>query len=274
MNSLEKKLKELTNSVESYEQRSRRRAIFFSLVVPAVLLTLYIGFAVWQVSQLERIKRQLEEQNKKLNDENTSLVQETSRLTKKATEAKGKIEGTKKELDAINFQITQVRKSSDDKAIQDSLSEIERRTTNVDSTITSAAKDLERFQKTACGSILDSKTGLEWYIGSDQNMTWDEANNWVNSLTACGGRWKMPKIEELKPLYNQAYTAGKGYSTNGQYFPAHMAPIFNGIGGGSWVWAEERSQGNALNFYQNLAVFISRNNPDQFSVRAFAVRSK
>jgi len=274
MTSLERKLKELTDSVESYERRSRRRAIFFSLVMPAILLTLYIGFAVWQVNQLEQRKRQLEEQNKKLNEENIVLVQESNSLAKKVTEAKGKIESAKEELDALNRQVAQARQSPNDKALQNSLSEIERRATNLDSTITSAAKDLERYQKTACGSILDTRTGLEWYIGPDRNMTWDEAKNWISSLRACGGSWRMSKIGELKPLYNPAYTAGKGYFANGQYFPGRMAPIFDGIGGGSWVWAEEENQGNAFNFHENLAVSIPRNNPDQFSVRAFAVRSK
>jgi hypothetical protein len=274
MTSLERKLKELTDSVESYERRSRRRAIFFSLVMPAVLLTLYIGFVVWQVNSLEQRKKHLEEQNNRLSAENIDLIQESNSLAEKVTEVKEKIETAKEELDALNRQVVQARQSPNDQALQNLLSEIERRATNLDSTITSAAKDLERYQKTSCGSILDTRTGLEWYIGPDQNMTWDEAKNWVSSLTACGGNWRMPKIEELKPLYNQAYTAGKGYFTKGQYFPARMAPIFNEIGGGSWVWAEEESQGNALNFHENLAVSISRNNPDQFSVRAFAVRSK
>jgi cell division protein FtsB len=274
MTSLERKLKELTDSVESYERRSRKRAIFFSLVLPAVLLTLYIGLSIWQVNQLEQRKRRLEEQNKKLNEENITLVQETSNLTKKVTEAKGKLESAKEGLNAINFQLGQAKRSSNDKNLQDSLSEIERRATNVDSTITAVAKDLERYQKTVCGSIFDSRTELEWYVGPNQNMTWDKASNWAGSLTACGGRWRIPKIEELKPLYNKAYIAGKGHFAGGQYFPARMAPVFNGIGGGAWVWAEEGNQGNAFNFHENLAVSIPRNNPDQFSVRAFAVRSK
>lgn len=274
MNSLEKRLKELTDSVESYEQRSRNRAIFFSLVLPAALFTLYIGLSIWQVNQLEQKKLKLEAYNKKLQKENIALIQATKTLTKNTTEAKRSIKNAKEELDAINHQLNQAKRSSSNQALQNSLLEIERRSENLNSAITTAAKDLERYQKTSCGSILDSRTGLEWYIGPDRNMNWNEASKWVDSLTACGVRWRMPKIEELKPLYSQTEIAGKGYFTGGQYFPARMAPVFNEIGGGSWVWADEESQGNAFNFHENIAVMILRNNPEQLSVRAFAVRTR
>jgi len=80
MNLQETKLKELENSVEDYERRSRKRAIIFSLVIPATLLTLYLGFGMWQVTQLDKYKQQLEERNRTLEKENLSLAKEVDNL--------------------------------------------------------------------------------------------------------------------------------------------------------------------------------------------------
>jgi cell division protein FtsB len=276
MTSLEKKLKELNDSVESYERRSRKRAFIYSLLIPAVLLTFYLGFIVWQISQLKSQKEQLERENSTLNESNLALTRERSYLATQITKAQGEIEAARTELETINQQLAKVRSASDNESVQNSVSEIERRVTNVDSGITSAARNLERYQKTNCGSIIDNSTNLEWFIGPDRNMTWDESSNWVRTLAVCGGQWRLPQISELASLYNEAYTAGQGYFTGGQYFPAHIHPIFDDIGGGSWVWSSETSGSNnagSYNFNQGVAVEFSRNNTT-YSTRVFAVRSR
>jgi hypothetical protein len=240
------------------------------------LLTFYLGFIVWQISQLKYQKEQLEQQNSNLKQNNIALTRERSYLATQITEAQGKIETARSELEAINQQLARVRSASDSASVQESVSEIERRVTNVDSGITSAARDLERYKKTSCGSIIDNSTNLEWFIGPDRNMTWDDSRDWVRNLTACGGQWRLPQINELASLYNEAYTAGKGYFTGGQYFPAHIHPIFDDIGGGSWVWSSENLGSNnarSYNFNQGVEVEFSRNNTT-YSTRVFAVRSK
>jgi serine/threonine-protein kinase len=126
----------------------------------------------------------------------------------------------------------------------------------------------------SCGSITDNKTGLEWYIGPDQNMTWPEAAKWVRNMDTCGRGWRMPTISELRALYNPNFTAGTGYFTAGRYWPAHLSPVFAGIGGGSWVWSKEMQQGgnaHSFNFNQGAAVTYSQETT-AFSTRAFAVR--
>ncbi|MBL1178662.1 Lcl domain-containing protein [Pantanalinema sp. GBBB05] len=278
MTSLEKKLKELNDSVESYEHRSRKRAFVYSLVIPTILLTFYLGFTVWQISQLKYQKEQLEQQNNSLMESKIALTRERSYLATQTMEAQAKIETARRELEAINQQLTRVRSASDSASVRESVSEIERRVTNVDSGITSAARNLEKYKKTGCGSIIDNSTSLEWFIGPDRNMTWDESRDWVKNLTACEGRgqWRLPQINELASLYNEAYTAGKGYFTGGQYFPAHIHPIFADIGGGSWVWSSETLGSNhvrSYNFNQGVEVEFPRNNKT-YSIRVFAVRSK
>lgn len=47
--------------------------------------------------------------------------------------------------------------------------------------------------------IIDNLTDLEWMMGPDRDMTWDEARDWVTSL---GDDWRMPSRGELARLMN------------------------------------------------------------------------
>jgi uncharacterized caspase-like protein len=49
--------------------------------------------------------------------------------------------------------------------------------------------------------IHDAQTGLEWVVGPDQDMTWEDASAWVATLTVDGGGWRMPTSAELDALY-------------------------------------------------------------------------
>jgi hypothetical protein len=69
----------------------------------------------------------------------------------------------------------------------------------------------DRYNVAPCGSVEDSKTRLEWFVGPDKTMSWDEAKTWIGSLTACGGNWQMPTIEQLATLYDSRFTAGTGF---------------------------------------------------------------
>jgi hypothetical protein len=131
-----------------------------------------------------------------------------------------------------------------------------------------------RFSVSSCGSINDDSTKLEWFVGPDKNMTWNEAQQWTMNLAECGGGWRMPAAEEIRVLYDPSKTAGKGYYTNGKYFPAHIDQVFSGIGGGSWVWTDRSfgSEAQSYNLNQGKTVTYAANNT-VYSTRAFAVRS-
>jgi serine/threonine-protein kinase len=131
-----------------------------------------------------------------------------------------------------------------------------------------------RFSVSSCSSVKDLHTGLEWFVGPDRNMTWPEARQWTVGLQNCGGDWRMPTTEEIKGLYDPAAQAGIGYYTGGKYFPAHIDPAFNAIGGGSWVWADETTGNDArsFNLNQGKAVIYPAMNT-LYSTRAFAVRN-
>lgn len=70
-----------------------------------------------------------------------------------------------------------------------------------------------RFSKSADGVILDSKTGLLWYVGySDFNHF--AAEKFAKSLTANGGGWRLPTIEELWGIWQP------------RHGECHIDPIF------------------------------------------------
>jgi len=131
-----------------------------------------------------------------------------------------------------------------------------------------------RYRTTSCQSIIDRVTQLEWYVGPDLNTTWSNANKWVGELTACGGEWALPRIDQLRTLFKPDRTAGTGYYTRGRYWPAHIDPIFFQIGAGSWVWAAggaDAQSAPAFNFNQGVAVRLPPT-IEEYTVRAFAVR--
>lgn len=131
-----------------------------------------------------------------------------------------------------------------------------------------------RFQVATCGSILDKITHLEWYPGPDLNIMWPDADKWAKELRACNETWTMPSIAQLKTLFDRKVVGGIGYFTRGRNWPAHIDPVFSGIGKGSWVWAQGQHHGDnapAFNFNQGVEVEIPST---EFygTVRVFAVR--
>jgi hypothetical protein len=137
-----------------------------------------------------------------------------------------------------------------------------------------SAEGQARYSVTACQSIKDARTGLEWFVGPDRNMTWYEAQQWTTGLGICGGGWRMPSIEEIRGLFDPAATAGVGFLLNGQHYPAHIDPVFNAIGGGSWVWANERNGDSAQSFNLNQGIVVTYSALNAtYSTRAFAVRT-
>ena len=53
------------------------------------------------------------------------------------------------------------------------------------------------------GVITGSETGLEWVVGPDQDMDYNQAVQWVRECNTAGGGWRMPTWQELKPLYEK-----------------------------------------------------------------------
>jgi len=132
------------------------------------------------------------------------------------------------------------------------------------STHVSKSKMVDRdghFIRYTNGIVRHTKTGLEWIIGPDRDMAWEEAKQWVDRLTVAGSGWRMPQIDDLKTLYE------KDRGTR------NMTPLLKTTG---WfVWSEE-TKGSSLawyfGFYRGDGYWDRRNS--SYNVRAFAVRDR
>ena len=78
------------------------------------------------------------------------------------------------------------------------------------------------------GAIYDTDSGLEWYPGPDQGMTWQEAHDWVAGLADLGGGWRMPECPELDALHR----IGDGVR--------NLTPLIPSSG--YWIWAGQSRQ--------------------------------
>jgi len=75
------------------------------------------------------------------------------------------------------------------------------------------------------GVITDPRTNLEWAPAPANDMNWNQADQYAQSLSLAGGGWRLPTIAELKTIYIP--------SCDGNI--AHSA--FNA--GGMWAWSSQ-----------------------------------
>lgn len=110
------------------------------------------------------------------------------------------------------------------------------------------------------GVIYDSDQDVEWLVGPDKDMTFDDSTDWINSL---GDDWRMPSKSEL------SYLSDLDYKIAWQ----NWGPFENS---GWWAWADdETDKENAFSvpfLYSLRNWFGSRNNSNM--TRAFAIRNK
>ena len=83
-----------------------------------------------------------------------------------------------------------------------------------------------RFSETEYGSVVDHRTGLEWYVGPDRKTFIRDARAFAADLRA-GGRddWRLPYFRELRTIRRP----GSG--------PKNLSPIFKTSG--DMIWASE-----------------------------------
>ena len=116
-----------------------------------------------------------------------------------------------------------------------------------------------RFMDSREGVIADTKTGLEWYLGSNR-ISWYQAQSWMAGLKAAGVGWRMPTLQELKSLYIK--DMGKN----------NIHPLFK-VDEDEWIWTE-----NKINSW-NVVIFRfgdgnqTTGNPGNLK-HALAVRSR
>ncbi|UCF91616.1 MAG: DUF1566 domain-containing protein [Desulfobacterales bacterium] len=122
------------------------------------------------------------------------------------------------------------------------------------------AKD-DQYLSYENGIIYDEKTNIEWLVGPDKYITWDDARAWIESLSFEGGGWRLPTKEELESLYKKG--AGE----------RNMTRLLKTTG---WrVWSNETEGPSAawyFNFYDGDYTWGPRES--EGNPRVFAVRSR
>jgi hypothetical protein len=58
-----------------------------------------------------------------------------------------------------------------------------------------------RYVAFADSVICDCYSGLEWLVGPDKDMSWEDACKWVRNLAVGGGGWRLPSLSELRGLF-------------------------------------------------------------------------
>ena len=114
----------------------------------------------------------------------------------------------------------------------------------------------------ASGVVRDTKAGLEWITGRDENTynPWDEAKQWVENLTVAGGGWRMPTRKELEILYE------KGRGTR------NMTPLLETTGW--YIWSgETKDSSSAWRISLHTGNINWNSRLSTYTTRAFAVRS-
>lgn len=112
------------------------------------------------------------------------------------------------------------------------------------------------------GIIKDATTGLEWFVGPDRNIDWNEARYLAKNLKIGGGGWRMPSIDELKSLYKK----GKG--------KRNISPLFKTTGWYVWSGKEDYGRVMLFSFFDGYGKDLSFIELDEKNGRAFAVRSR
>jgi len=118
-----------------------------------------------------------------------------------------------------------------------------------------------RFTKADNGVITDSVTGLEWYVGPNQDNNWHQAKAWTENLIVSGGGWRMPTVPELQALYQ------KGASR------VNMDPLFQPKA--AWVWSGQMHDARTAWGFAFYSGLVNSHGLDYaYGRMAFAVRSR
>jgi hypothetical protein len=153
-------------------------------------------------AKLEAERKKLADEKRKIEEESW-LMQERQRIAREQAELEAKrsqLEEEKKKLGMVKFPGAKATTPTG---------------------YTEVAYD-ENFILYSNGIVLDTQTNLEWIVG--EKIGYLPLKDWVQHLSAEGGKWRIPTEEELRTLYKK----GAG--------PNNLSPIFNT--NDSKIWAD------------------------------------
>lgn len=89
-----------------------------------------------------------------------------------------------------------------------------------------------RFSRNPSGIVVDTITGLEWYLGPMAEL--DDAIKWASALDLDGGGFRLPTSRELAGLYQSNPTG------------SHIDPAFAAPEKFNYVWTSARHDGRLI----------------------------
>ncbi len=126
-------------------------------------------------------------------------------------------------------------------------------------------KKQQEAAKKSLGIVPDPQgRPIEWYVGPDSDITWDDAKHYAESVTADGGGWRLPTLKELKGLYKN----GEGpYNMSTEFAPFSFVFIS--------IWSGEvKDSSSAWSFYMATGKEDWASRDSSAGRRVFAVRSR
>ncbi|OQX17934.1 MAG: hypothetical protein BWK76_09025 [Desulfobulbaceae bacterium A2] len=132
----------------------------------------------------------------------------------------------------------------------------------------------KRFTLSPDGVITDAETGLEWIVGPDKDINFEQAEDWVKKCSIAGGGWRMPTTVELHAIYQR--DAEKCFGLQKQHFgdPVDLDPtIFKTTGYFVWATSEANARQPAKQYNFNQGREWTSRRDQTHKQRVFAVRS-
>ncbi len=111
-----------------------------------------------------------------------------------------------------------------------------------------------RFMMSDDDVITDLITGMQWKVGTDWDIDWEDAREWIYGL---GGDWEMPSYSELNELWN----AGISVTSWGPF-----------INSGRFVWCLHSNVLGKSYEFSFVPIDPFAMNPGSAATRVFAVR--
>jgi serine/threonine protein kinase len=123
---------------------------------------------------------------------------------------------------------------------------------------------IDNYIKFSDFCVQDLNTGYFWFIAPDKSFNFQDAITFANNVHERDLQWEIPTFDEIKSLYNPAYSAGKGYFRDNKHYPAKIHSVFNKIGTGSWFWVSDQNnnydKASAINLHEGLKVNFDKTN--------------
>lgn len=137
--------------------------------------------------------------------------------------------------------------------------------------VTAVASGIDkRYSAPGDGTVVDSKTGLQWTQRDNAiDIKWNSARSYCSNLGTAGGGWRLPSMDELEGIYDRSGTL----TTSCPKYTCEVSPLFSLSG--YWYWSNQSNGSSKAWFFflgsgSRYSATVSRAN----NLRALCVRRR